>query len=100
MSNVPTKFTMGVEEEYLLVDRETRALVVDPPDTLMKACEEKLGGQVSSELLRSQIEIGTAVCNNVGEAREDLRRLRKLSMLQTIMALRRLRPPRIHSAAG
>lgn len=78
MSNVPTKFTMGVEEEYLLVDRETRALVVDPPDTLMKACEEKLGGQVSSEFLRSQIEIGTAVCQNVGEAREDLRRLRKI----------------------
>jgi carboxylate-amine ligase len=78
MSKVPTKFTMGVEEEYLLVDRETRALVVDPPASLMKACEEKLGGQVSSELLRSQIEIGTSVCNNISEAREDLRRLRKI----------------------
>lgn len=78
MNDVPTKFTMGVEEEYLLVDRETRALVPDPPESLMKACEEKLGGQVSSELLRSQIEIGTRVCNNVKEAREDLRRLRKI----------------------
>jgi len=78
MSDVPTKFTMGVEEEYLLVDRETRALVVDPPESLMKVCEEKLGEQVSSELLRSQIEIGTKVCNNVKEAREDLRRLRKI----------------------
>jgi carboxylate-amine ligase len=44
----------------------------------MKACEEKCGGQVTSELLRSQIEIGTKVCNNVQEAREDLRRLRKI----------------------
>ena len=77
MSKVPDEFTMGVEEEYLLVDLETRALVAEPPESLMKACEDKLGGQVTSELLRSQIEIGTKVCNNVQEAREDLRHLRK-----------------------
>ena len=77
MSKVPSRFTMGVEEEYLLVDQETRALVVDPPESLMKVCEEKLGGQVSSELLRSQIEIGTKVCADIKEAREDLQRLRK-----------------------
>lgn len=69
-------FTIGVEEEYLLVDKETRALVVDPPATLMAEAEEKCGAQVTSELLRSQIEIGTKVCNNVQEAREDLARLR------------------------
>ena len=78
MSKPGPKFTLGVEEEYLLVDRETRGLVVDPPDSLMKACEEQCGGQVTSELLRSQIEIGTKVCNNVQEVREDLRRLRKI----------------------
>ena len=33
---VPTPpLTLGVEEEYLLVDKETRGLVVDPPQTLM-----------------------------------------------------------------
>ena len=32
------KFTMGVEEEYLLVDRETRKLIVDPPQSLMSEC--------------------------------------------------------------
>jgi carboxylate-amine ligase len=72
------KFTMGIEEEYLLVDKETRALIVDPPQSLMAECEEQLGGQVSSELLQSQIEIGTKVCNNIHEAREDLMRLRKI----------------------
>ncbi len=77
MNKPGPKFTLGVEEEYLLVDRESRGLVVDPPDSLMKACEEQCGGQVTSELLRSQIEIGTKVCNNVQEVREDLRRLRK-----------------------
>ena len=69
-------FTIGVEEEYLLVDPDTRALVADPPKTLMKECEDMLGPQVTSELLRSQVEIGTKVCRTVAEAREDLVRLR------------------------
>jgi carboxylate-amine ligase len=71
-------FTIGVEEEYLLVDRETRGLVVDPPQTLLGECEELCGSQVTTELLRSQIEVGTRVCANVAEAREDLARLRRI----------------------
>jgi carboxylate-amine ligase len=78
MKKIEPTFTMGIEEEYLLVDRDTRALVVDPPKSLMSECEELIGEQVSSELLRSQIEIGTKVCNNIQEAREDLARLRKV----------------------
>ena len=71
------KFTIGVEEEYLLVDRDTRALAVDPPAELMNECEAALGEQVTNEFLRSQIEIGSRVCNNVQEAREDVARLRR-----------------------
>lgn len=70
-------FTLGVEEEYLLVDKETRSLVIDPPDSLMAEAEAKCGAQVTSELLRSQIEIGTKVCSNIQEAHEDLARLRR-----------------------
>ena len=70
-------FTLGVEEEYLLVDKETRGLAVDPPKSLIRECEEILDGQVTTELLRSQIEIGTKVCNNIQEVREDLRKLRR-----------------------
>ncbi len=70
-------FTVGVEEEYLLVDRETRDLVNDPPDELMPRCEEALeDGQVNPEFLRSQIEIGTRVCESIAAAREELRHLR------------------------
>ena len=69
-------FTMGVEEEYLLVDKETRALVIDPPQSLIGECEELVGDQVTSELLRSQVEIGTRVCKNVQEVRAELVRLR------------------------
>ena len=29
------QFTLGIEEEYLLVDQETRSLVVDPPKSLL-----------------------------------------------------------------
>jgi carboxylate-amine ligase len=70
-------FTLGVEEEYLLVDKETRSLVIDPPDSLMAEAEAKCGPQVASELLRSQIEVGTKVCTNIEEAREDLAGLRR-----------------------
>ena len=60
-NDVRPQLTIGVEEEYLLVDKDTRALVVDPPDDLMEEYERRLGIQVSTELLRSQVEIGTKV---------------------------------------
>jgi carboxylate-amine ligase len=77
MGTKEPSFTLGVEEEYLLVDKETRALVIDPPDSLMAEAEAKCGAQVTSELLRSQIEVGTKVCRNIQEAHEDLARLRR-----------------------
>ncbi len=70
-------FTIGIEEEYLIVDIESRELVQDLPDGLMAACEEIIGGQVSPEFLRSQIEIGTKVCRSIDEAGADLKRLRR-----------------------
>lgn len=77
MNPLEPEFTLGVEEEYLLVDIETRALIVDPPQSLIGECEERIGGQVTSELLRSQIEVGTRVCHTVQEVRDDLARLRQ-----------------------
>ena len=68
-------FTMGVEEEYLLVDRDSLALA-EAPEGLTEACAARLEGQVSPEFLQCQIEIGTKVCATVSDAREDLRRLR------------------------
>lgn len=68
-------FTIGVEEEYLLVDRDSLALSPAPTE-LMERCAAALEGQFSPEFLDCQVEIGTRVCADVGEAREDLRRLR------------------------
>ena len=70
-------FTIGIEEEYLLVDRSTGDLIVEPPEELMTECEAEIGGQVTPEFMKSQIEVGTTVCKTVAEARDDLRRLRK-----------------------
>ncbi len=68
-------FTLGIEEEYLLVRQDTLALS-EAPEGLMQACAAELEDQVSPEFLQCQIEIGTRVCADVGEARSDLRRLR------------------------
>jgi carboxylate-amine ligase len=69
-------FSIGIEEEYLLVNKETRDLAPEPPAELLAKCEEALRGQVSPEFLRSQIEVGTRVCESVQEARAQLVELR------------------------
>jgi len=71
------EFTIGIEEEYLLVDRETRNLVQDPPESVMQDAVSRLEGQVAHEFLRSQIEVGTRICSTIQEARADLARLRR-----------------------
>ncbi len=70
------EFTVGIEEEYLLVDGETMELASDPPPAIMAECQRLTPRQVSPELLRSQIEVGTKVCTSIGAARTDLARLR------------------------
>lgn len=70
-------FSIGIEEEYLLVDCSTRDLVREIPDALFKAAQAALGGQVSREFLKAQIEVGTRVHANVAEAGRELRALRR-----------------------
>ncbi|MCC5966016.1 MAG: carboxylate-amine ligase [Natronohydrobacter sp.] len=71
-----SEYTLGIEEEYLLVDIETGALT-DVPDALMHDCVSALGDQVSPEFLACQIEAGTGVCANLEDARRDLGNLRR-----------------------
>lgn len=68
-------FTVGVEEEYLLVDAATGDLRPRAPAVLPGA-SEALGDQVQPELSMSQIEVGTAVCHTLDEVRAELVRLR------------------------
>lgn len=76
MAVAEPEFTLGIEEEYFLVDRATRDVAGDPPPEMLSECEALLAGQVGPEFLRSQIEVGTRVCASLAEARADLRRLR------------------------
>jgi carboxylate-amine ligase len=76
MRIVEPEFTLGIEEEYLLVDREGLDLA-PAPQALMDACSKELQKKVSPEFLQCQIEVGTGVCKTILEAREDLGHLRK-----------------------
>lgn len=82
-------FSLGIEEEYLLVDAETLDLA-SAPDAFMDQCAREMQEHVSPEFLQCQVEVGTRVCANIGEARTDLSRLR--SNVARIAAEYGLRP--------
>jgi len=76
MAYTEPPFTIGVEEEYLLVDRETRDVTREPPEELFEACQKRIRGVVQHEFLKAQIEVNTEVCATVAEARDNLAAIR------------------------
>lgn len=70
-------FTVGIEEEYLLVDPVTRDLVHDAGVGVVEECRALLGDRVAPEFLQAQIEVATGVCADVPEARRELKELRR-----------------------
>ncbi len=71
--------TLGIEEEFFLVDPDTRDLLADPDPRIFEACEENRGPhKIVREFLRSQIETNTRVCSSVSDLREALRETRRL----------------------
>jgi glutamate---cysteine ligase / carboxylate-amine ligase len=76
---VPQKpsLTIGIEEEYFVVDLTTRDLVPDLPDTFKAELAHPPVGQTSPEFIRSQVEIGTPVSKDVAELTEHLRVMRR-----------------------
>lgn len=69
-------FSIGIEEEFWLVDRESRDLATDPAAGFLADCKVELGDQVSSEFMRCQIETGTRVCHSADDARQQLTHMR------------------------
>ena len=67
--------TVGVEEEYHLVDAETYALA-DAPEVVAQA-RSSLGAQAQGEITTSQLEVATPVCRSLQEVRDHLLRLRR-----------------------
>ncbi|NQU62542.1 MAG: carboxylate-amine ligase [Rhodospirillales bacterium] len=78
MAYTEPPFTIGIEEEYLLVDKETRDVAGDPPEALFEACQARIKGLVAHEFLKGQIEVNTEVCATVGDARKNLGELRSI----------------------
>lgn len=69
-------FTLGVEEEYQIVDARTRGLRPHGQQVLAGA-EPVLGERVQPEFHASQIEIATPVCRTLDEVRAQLVQARK-----------------------
>ena len=71
--------TLGVEEEFFLVDPATRDLLTEPDPRIFEECERNCGPhKVVPELLRTQIETNTKVCHSVAEVRTALHETRSL----------------------
>jgi carboxylate-amine ligase len=69
-------YTLGVEEEYMLLDSETLDLVQHIEAVLAAAAGHELEEQVNAELMQSVLEIATPVCRTPAEVEHELRRLR------------------------
>ena len=66
--------TIGVEEEYQIIDSsgELHAHI----DTLLAAAAPRLGDRVKREMMQSVVEVGTTICRDVTEARQQLHEMR------------------------
>jgi len=70
-------FTIGIEEEYLLVDKMSRDLVREMPQALFDAAQQAMPDKVAREFLKSQIEVGTGVHKTPRQAGIELASLRQ-----------------------
>src|SRR5476651_212699 len=70
-------FTIGIEEEYQTVDPETRDLRSHIHAEILEKGKLVLQERVKAEMHQSVVEVGTSVCNNVSEAKTELKKLRR-----------------------
>jgi carboxylate-amine ligase len=68
--------TIGIEEEYQIIDPQTRELTSYVQE-MMNHGRVVLGSQLKQEFMRSQIEVGSHICRSIKEARQEIIRLRR-----------------------
>ncbi|MBC8145749.1 MAG: carboxylate-amine ligase [bacterium] len=71
-------FTLGIEEEYMVIDPETRELKSHLEFELLSQGKAVLEEKVKPEMHGSMLEIGTSVCANIGELDSELRKIRSI----------------------
>jgi carboxylate-amine ligase len=69
-------YTFGMEEEYFLSDTTTRGILRHMPVPFIDAARAAYPGEVQREMLQSQIEVATPVCETMDDARRSLSELR------------------------
>jgi carboxylate-amine ligase len=70
-------YTLGIEEEFQIVDPQTRELKSHVSEILEEG-RMILGEQVKPEMIQAQIEVGTGICRDIAEARKDITNLRAI----------------------
>jgi len=70
------EFTVGIEEEYQIIDPETRGLT-SYVQKFLDHGREVLQDQIKPEFMQSQVEVGSAICRDMRELRLELTRLRR-----------------------
>jgi len=65
------QFTLGIEEEFQIVDPQTRELRSHVSEILEEG-KMLLGEQVKPEMIQSMIEVGPGICKDIREARSDI----------------------------
>lgn len=71
------QFTLGIEEEFQIVDPRTRELRSHVVEILEEGMMI-LGEQIKPEMIQSMVEVGTGICRNIQEARADITHLRSV----------------------
>ena len=71
MAPTTEDFTIGVEEEYQIIDPATRELHSRAKQILAIA-EKSLGEEVQPEAQLSQIKIGTPICRTLADVRREV----------------------------
>jgi len=69
------QFTIGVEEEYMVVDPTTRELV-SHEQKIVEAAQKELPDRAKAEMHQAVVEVETSVCSNIEEVEKDIRHLR------------------------
>ena len=71
-------FTMGVEEEFFILDPESRALAPGYMDMVAAAAMDPESIELKEELHTSVVEVGTGVCEHIDQARLEVAAWRRL----------------------
>ena len=72
----PQLFTLGIEEEFQIVDPKTRELR-SHIEQILEEGKILLKERIKSELHQSVVEVGTNVCKNIQDAKTEVKRLRR-----------------------